>query len=152
MANKNKNVVIMLNHKSLHCVSYTFSVLRYQFITSWQTTAKVVRSFQGRGFSPPWRRGRALRGCRSVWLGLKWYDVIKMIMISIKIMMRMLRMMIKTTIRMMIVMLRYICNVVAATHHSQWLSGGASQFHFACDISNYIKLYGWKRFERWKIF
>ena len=42
--------------------------LRSRCITSWQTTAKVVRSFLGRGFLPLWQRGRALRGCR--WLSL----------------------------------------------------------------------------------
>ena len=148
MANKNKNVIIVLNHKSLHILRSQIPV--YYFLAN---NSESCPELSGERLLTTVAEGESFEGLSVSLIRIEMiWDVIKMIMISIKIMMRMLRMMIKTTIRMMMMLLRYTCNVVAATHHSQWLSGGASQFHFACDISNYIKLYGWKRFERWKIF
>ena len=142
MANKNKNVIIVLNHKPLHILRSQIPV--YYFLAN---NSESCPELSGERLLTTVAEGESFEGLSVSFIRILC-DVIKMFMISIKIMMRMLRMMIKTTIRMMMMLLRYICNVVAATHHSQWLSGGASQFHFACDISNYIKLYGWKRFER----
>ena len=119
MANKNKNVIIVLNHK-LHMLRSQIPV--YYFLAN---NSESCPELSGERLLTTVAEGESFEGLS---VSLIRIEMI-MVMISIKIMMRMLRMMIKTTIRMMMMVLRYICNVVAATHHSQWLSGEGSQFH-----------------------
>ena len=83
MANKNKNVIIVLNHKSLHILRSQIPV--YYFLAN---NSESCPERSGERLLTTVAEGESFEGL-SVSLIEMIYDVIKMFMISIKIMIRM---------------------------------------------------------------